>query len=316
MAPFAQTPGRATRSSVKAARDRGDAEQLYGGLPDTARKSKTAAPLAPVRIPFADIVNNATDTHARSPDSVSSDICKADTCAAEATTPKKNSSISHAFEPEHVDDADHSSASSDTCCAEEVLSGNEQEGTDFTQQLSSPDVRQSTPEVGPVQSVSSPTPGRWECDATTTPEATTEFPRAPMTAVKSKVVVAESFEPRSLRQLKKEYRELKAAREAPALDESASDPEDDGEDDECRQDAGSSNDDADSSAEDLAAALDGLCIGAPDAGSKVLLRGVPVAKGAHLRFEGDQDEAVLTPGANKVALRGIPQAAGRHMRFD
>jgi hypothetical protein len=38
------------------------AEQLYGGLPDTARKSKTAAPLAPVRIPFADVVNNATVT--------------------------------------------------------------------------------------------------------------------------------------------------------------------------------------------------------------------------------------------------------------
>ena len=47
-----------------------------------------------------------------------------------------------------------------------------------------------------------------------------------------------------------------------------------------------------------------------------LLRGVPDARGQHLRFTEDGD-AVQSPGnRNATILRGIPEPAGKYTKFD
>lgn len=86
---------------------------------------------------------------------------------------------------------------------------------------------------------------------------------------------------RSMRQLKKEYQQLKAAKAAAAAGLCLVDSGDDGGEEIEEYDDPSGND-TESEAEELTAALDGLCIRGPEVGSKVLLRGVPVAKVYHL----------------------------------
>lgn len=86
-----------------------------------------------------------------------------------------------------------------------------------------------------------------------------------------------------MRQLKKEYQLLKAAKAAAAADECSVDSENDEEEDIQEYDD-PHHSDTESEAEELTAALDGLCIRGPEAESKVLLRGVPVAKVYHFLF--------------------------------
>ena len=52
---------------------------------------------------------------------------------------------------------------------------------------------------------------------------------------------------------------------------------------------------------------------------KVLLKGLPVPAGSHLRFEDEEGvgaAAVESPSNNKTLLRGVQQHTGSHVRFE
>ncbi len=64
--------------------------------------------------------------------------------------------------------------------------------------------------------------------------------------------------------------------------------------------------------QDLVEAMDQLNIET----GRSLLRGVPDARGQHLRFT-DDGEAIQSPGnRNATVLRGVPAPVGRHTRFE
>lgn len=57
--------------------------------------------------------------------------------------------------------------------------------------------------------------------------------------------------------------------------------------------------------------------GAEIATGRVLLKGVPVPSGNHLRFEEDEaQEVVASPSNTRTLLRGVDRHTGSHIRFD
>eukprot|EP00887_Chlorella_sp_A99_P008063 scaffold12.g8063.t1 len=137
------------------------------------------------------------------------------------------------------------------------------------------------------------------------PAAPSPVPAAPaVPALKSKVVASPgSFDPRSLRQLKKEVatklEERRLAVGGAGEDEGAEEEEEEGHEEEDGEQAG-----------ELADALGALCLGGGMAGP---LRGLPTPAGVHIRFD-DAGEPEASP-RQRLHLRGLPEPEGRHIRF-
>jgi hypothetical protein len=142
------------------------------------------------------------------------------------------------------------------------------------------------------------------CDSDDATQELTEAP-PPCSVIKSKIVPSTTFEPRSIRQLKKDIKARYAKQAAVDGLVEASDTE--AQEENCvPSEAGAS------AAVSLADALGGLSIGANTAVGP--LRGVPVAQGKHVRYDDDGNAEAGSPV--KPQLRGMPQAAGKHLRFD
>ncbi|KAI7844591.1 hypothetical protein COHA_001831 [Chlorella ohadii] len=133
--------------------------------------------------------------------------------------------------------------------------------------------------------------------------AAEEAAQPPQARVSSKVVLPSPgvYDPRSLRQLKREVADRLAAKQAvaPHLFSEDEDVEGDGEY------IGTP------SGDDLAEELGALSL---EGGNK-LLRGLPTPAGTHIRFDEEGDVAAISP-RQRVFLRGMPQPAGTHIKFD
>ncbi|GLI65659.1 hypothetical protein VaNZ11_009260 [Volvox africanus] len=128
-----------------------------------------------------------------------------------------------------------------------------------------------------------------------------------------------SYDPRSLRQLKRDVKDAIARKEAKvALTEARNskltpkvherqlpmpDDEEDSED-QVEYNEGQEN--------DLVAAMTGLAV-APSKAAPVPLRGVPAPQGRHIRFD-DKGKASESP--QRTVLRGLPVATGKYKRFE
>ncbi|KXZ47836.1 hypothetical protein GPECTOR_32g448 [Gonium pectorale] len=138
--------------------------------------------------------------------------------------------------------------------------------------------------------------------------------------VKSKVD-ASSYDPRSLRQLKKEVKEL-TAKKAKGKDVGLAEVrsskltpnvketelplpvDDEGSDIEAEYNEAQEN--------ELTAAMAGLEVAAPKNGP-MPLRGLPAPKGRHLRFG---ETGAVSESPQRVVLRGLPVATGKYKRFE
>ncbi|KAF5831286.1 hypothetical protein DUNSADRAFT_13342 [Dunaliella salina] len=163
-------------------------------------------------------------------------------------------------------------------------------------------------------------------------------PEAVRPRLKSVVVASETYDSRSLAQIKREIKEaeLKKKASATASKEAKAqaaqvqnltdvrntplvgkaDNQDDEEEVEDSEAYHEDEEEGDDTAVDdqLLAAMGGL--GIRPAGSKPeALRGVPLPQGTHIRFD-DDGTAMDSPTSGKPALRGLPQATGAHIRFD
>ncbi|GIL61914.1 hypothetical protein Vafri_16290 [Volvox africanus] len=136
--------------------------------------------------------------------------------------------------------------------------------------------------------------------------------------LKSRVDVA-SYDPRSLRQLKRDVKDAIARKEAKAaLTEVRSSkltpkvhekqlpmPDDEeGSDDQAEYNEGQEN--------DLVAAMTGLAV-APSKAAPIPLRGVPAPQGRHIRFD---DKGKVSESPQRTVLRGLPVATGKYKRFE
>ncbi|KAL0053504.1 hypothetical protein WJX82_006649 [Trebouxia sp. C0006] len=168
---------------------------------------------------------------------------------------------------------------------------------------------------------------RWEMDieAPTAPSNTCAA-NIPASKLESKIHASPSYDPRSLRQLKKEVatKLAKAAAVKVKADNYAAAPmpvpaglyEYESQSDtgmspgpfkESRQEYIKEDD-------DLCNALDSLDIQSASK-SKEPLRGLPVPQGMHIRFD-DDGQAVPSPGVGQTRLRGVPAPRSSHIRFD
>ncbi|GLC73092.1 hypothetical protein PLESTF_001331300 [Pleodorina starrii] len=138
-------------------------------------------------------------------------------------------------------------------------------------------------------------------------------------AMKSKVDTG-SYDPRSLRQLKREVKEAVAKKEAKvALNEARSAkltpkvaerqlpmPDDEEmSDDQAEYNEGQEN--------DLVAAMSGLEVAPPKNNAPVPLRGLPAPQGRHLRFN---EKGSASESPQRTVLRGLPVATGKYKRFE
>ncbi|KAL4430607.1 hypothetical protein ABPG77_005847 [Micractinium sp. CCAP 211/92] len=122
--------------------------------------------------------------------------------------------------------------------------------------------------------------------------------------LQSKVAVPSPFDPRSLRQLRREVADRLASKQAAAptgLDS-------EGEEEEEEEYIGT----AAAGSEELLGALGALSL---ETGVHHGLRGLPTPAGKHIRFDDDGEAAGESP-RQRVFLRGLPAPAGSHMRFD
>lgn len=303
MPAVSDTPVRATRSTVKAARERGDADGLLCGLTSATRKPKTSAPKDIGREPLVDVANNSVVSSSLE---VHPDMCK----APPATSPPLPAGILQ-FRPSSQESHQPLDAGSDQHLSSDLLT---------TERLLKTETQDSEPEsdeescvtAEPLLPLGSDTftreedkilnglsPGRWETDDAASPMAVSNS-EGVISLVKSKVVVPGSFEPRSLRQLKKDCKQLSASADVQTKRSALG---------LIKQSIDVPADTIPDSGNLLAAALDDLCIQGP--------------------YEEDGNEAnlKLQPGENngyqsaiisndKTILRGVPQPTGRHIRFD
>jgi len=131
------------------------------------------------------------------------------------------------------------------------------------------------------------------------PAATTDKAK-----LKSKVVVPEAYDHRSLKELKREVKAKLAEKDGMQKPKGLT--TDDGDDEtEAKYDQATE-------AMLVSAMSNKLDI---DPSKKQPLRGVPLPMGQHIRFD-DDGQAVPSPSSGRPVLRGLPAPAGSHMRFD
>jgi len=149
--------------------------------------------------------------------------------------------------------------------------------------------------------------------------------------LKSKVVVPDNYDPRSLSQLRREIKEAearKAEKKAAALKtyglDQVRDPKakaapgpvrpkpslvrDEDEEDDTEAMYNAATEDA------LVTAITQVEIEKPGA-KPAPLKGLPLPQGKHIRFTS-KGKAKESPSSGKVPLRGLPAAEGKHIRFD
>ncbi|KAL3137920.1 hypothetical protein ABBQ38_005167 [Trebouxia sp. C0009 RCD-2024] len=164
---------------------------------------------------------------------------------------------------------------------------------------------------------------RWQMEEETAPVfSNIHVADVPATRVSSQVHASPSYDPRSLRQLKKEVADKLAKKAAAAkakaemavppptpagLYESESDVEMSPSPVSTKHIKGVDDD-------ELCDALGSLEI--QSAGkSKEPLRGLPVPQGMHIRFDND-GHAMVSPSSTQTRLRGVPAPRNSHIRFD
>ncbi|KAL0034601.1 hypothetical protein WJX79_010045 [Trebouxia sp. C0005] len=168
---------------------------------------------------------------------------------------------------------------------------------------------------------------RWEMDfEVPTAPSNTYAATIPASKLESKIHASPSYDPRSLRQLRKEVatKLAKAAAVKVIADNApaAPMPVPAGlHDYESQSDTGMSPGPFNESPQEYTKEGDDLCnaLGSLDiqsaSKSKEPLRGLPVPQGMHIRFD-DDGQAMPSPGAGQIRLRGVPAPRSSHIRFD